>query len=671
MQIWQQMNALTRAAFAPCLAVATALAPQQAESRPATGPSRRPEIALARELASKHGLDANLGRFTAAAKHVVERSKGARFLTQTAELFDRPFALPDFADEVTLQLENAALAGLGSIQQISALGARLVNAVPPAEATAEPPASGPALDAGLASIELLLADASLDVQRALAKLDGAEQTRLRNGLPSLFDHFVSNIYIHQSPALLELWKLVDRVDLAPMFRAAQRLAPLADTPFLNQLAAQLRKRVVPAAPVHIAGVKGTLLFARETPSGWILVGDTGPNAYDVAAALIIDLGGNDTYAAQSTRSDLGRPVNVVIDLAGDDVYQGDGMFSQACGLLGLSILVDANGKDRYSAGRVAQGASAVGVGILIDRAGNDLYEGDAFVQGAGCFGMGCLADIAGDDVMNAKIDSMAFAWPRSAGFVVDGAGSDQRTATGGYGSSYGTPGEFAGQSLGAAFGFRFVACGGFAIFVDGGGDDITKVGEMGFGMGYYFGCGIVRDRGGNDKVYASRYGIAAAAHQALSAVIDDRGNDLWDNAHTASIAGNWDTTYSFFLDLQGNDVYRGAGISTGGATITSLAVFVDAAGVDRYETTDGPSFGDAGHAEDAQRNTQSIAFFLDLGGGKDRYPANAHKPPLSNNSECVRRHMEAAPPKPAGGSAADGNLQPAPVESGVGLFLDR
>ncbi|MFN0205368.1 MAG: hypothetical protein ACKVS6_03540 [Planctomycetota bacterium] len=658
------MRKLSILTLLPTLLFAAPQAPGRA-SQPASTPQSRSafsEVDLIQELVKKHKLTENLERYKNAVGQIIDQSKGSRYLTKTRELFANPFALPEFAGSLTENLMIAARLPETSISGIVRIGSKLVDAdiaaniakdLDPRPVITIPPD----VEANLASIELRIVDASIDVQDALSTLSGEEQKLLRSGLDPLFQHFVSNIYIHQSPALVETWKLAERINYAAMFRAAARLAPLASAQFLKNISDNLRKKIALPAPIHVAGVSGTLLFAKQTPSGWILVGDAGPNRYEVAAALIIDLGGNDIYSAQATRSDLGRPVNVVLDLGGDDRYQSEEMYSQACGLLGVSFIIDQSGKDNYSAGRVAQGASAAGVGILVDRAGDDLYEGDAFVQGAGCFGIGCLLDVSGNDMMNAKIDSQGYAWPISAGFLIDINGNDKRTATGAYGSTYGTPGEFAGRSMGASFGFRFLACGGFGVLLDGAGDDITKVGEMGFGMGYYFGCGFVRDLGGNDQVFASRYGIAAAAHQALSIVIDDKGNDLWDNAHTASIAGNWDTTYSFFIDLNGNDTYRGAGISTGGATISSLAAFIDGGGIDRYETTDGPSFGSAGHPEDAQRNTQSIAFFLDLGGNKDQYPGSGHTPPLSNNSEFVSRKSDV--------------YQTKNVESGAGIFLDR
>ena len=239
---------------------------------------------------------------------------------------------------------------------------------------------------------------------------------------------------------------------------------------------------------------------------------------------------------------------------------------------------------------------------------------------SGSSGTGCSSTRGGNDVMEAKLASLGFAWPLSVGQLVDLAGNDLRTATGGYGSSYGTKGAFNGLSHGASVGFRTLANGGFGVVVDGGGNDVTKVGEFGFGCGYFFGCGIVRDFGGNDLVEASRYGIATGAHFGLGFVIDDDGNDVWKNSSVASLAGNWDLTVSAFLDRAGNDRYEAKGLSIGCATITSVACFFDLGGKDSYLQNGKRSFGRAGHPQDADRKLQSVAIFVDDGGEEDVYP---------------------------------------------------
>jgi hypothetical protein len=333
-------------------------------------------------------------------------------------------------------------------------------------------------------------------------------------------------------------------------------------------------------------------------------------------------------------------------------------------VLGVSLLCDFAGDDRYTAGRLAQGAGFAGVGILWDRAGDDRYEADALGQGAGGFGCGLLLDSAGDDLCQARLDAQGFGWPRGVGLLADALGDDRRAASGGYPSTYGTAGEWSGNSQGAGFGFRTMdgvnpkLGGGYGVLLDGAGNDRSEVGEFGFGIGYFYGCGIVRDFGGDDQVDASRYGIATGAHNGIGIVFDDAGNDRYANPHTASIAGNWDLELSFFVDAQGDDQYHAEGIGLGGSTITSLAVFADLAGDDVYQLGSDLGFGSCGHASDVERGSRSWAFFLDLGRGKDQYPSGSPLVPApANDVECLRRREESSGEKRA--------------VSGVGVFLDR
>jgi hypothetical protein len=406
-----------------------------------------------------------------------------------------------------------------------------------------------------------------------------------------------------------------------------------------------------------------LLFAEECELGWILVGAAGANEYDLPIAFLFEVGGDDRYGPLATRSDLDRPVNVVIDREGADRYESAEDLAQGCGLFGVSMLVDLEGKDRYHSTRLSQGAGIAGVGILVDHSGDDVYEADALSQGAGALGVGILVDRAGDDHCTSFLYSQGFGAPSSVGMLIDSRGDDERNAKGKYPSSYGTANEYSSFSMGCGFGFRSLdqpttkAAGGVGVLVDCAGNDRSTVGEFGFGVGYFAGSGIVRDCSGNDEVHASRYGIATGAHYGLGIVLDDEGDDVWANPNTASCAGNWDLTLSFLLDAAGDDRYSAAGIGLGSATITSLAAFVDGGGKDTYENTGDYCFGSGGHEEDLERGTKCISMFLDLGRDKDGYPPSTMKPAPENDGQTVRRKVD----------SKDGVTK----ETGVGVFVDR
>lgn len=618
-----------------------------------------PGIAELPALVREHGLQADVEALASAITTWAGQLGGSKASQLARDAFADPLSAPAALLATTDRLDAAARA---EPPQLRALldEARSFLALPaPADQRTD------AVEPSLAAVKALLASAAQQATAALDAIEADERAALRAGLVGLLDDYLTSIYIHQSKANdnKRTWKLLQRVDGAAMHAAADSLLPLLQPKVHNALAAALRKDLAAAPPPPaVPGVTGRLLYAEATPHGWILVGSTDANRYDAKIAFALDLGGNDTWHAQSTRSDLGVPANVVLDLGGDDRYLGGEPFAQGCGLFGVSLLCDAAGKDVYEGGRGAQGCAFAGVGVLVDAQGDDRYTADAFAQGTALHGTGALIDRAGNDVMALGSDGQGYGLPQGVGLLLDVAGNDQRTATGARPSTYGTAGEFVGRAQGTAFGFRTVAPGGLGALVDGGGKDVNTVGEFGCGCGYFFGVGVVRDRGGDDQTFASRYGIATGAHHGVGAVFDDAGNDLWDNRHTASIAGNWDLTVSCLFDRAGDDRYLGDGITLGSATITSFAALVDGGGKDVYETGSDLAFARCGHADDVGRGSTSIALFLDLGGGKDTYPATSPLQPAPTNGSVVVRAREDA--------FGEGDAKKTAV-SGRGVFVDR
>ena len=113
------------------------------------------------------------------------------------------------------------------------------------------------------------------------------------------------------------------------------LAALADLDYV----ADLKKTLDKAEPIKdtVAGVTGDLLFKKETPHGLILFGGKGANTYHVTTpvALLVDLGGGDTYkGVVAASADATHANGVVIDLGGDDAYE-PGDFGLATGRAGI------------------------------------------------------------------------------------------------------------------------------------------------------------------------------------------------------------------------------------------------------------------------------------------------------------------------------------------------
>lgn len=517
------------------------------------------------------------------------------------------------------------------------------------------------------AIVALLEAAAADVEAAFAEVE--DRRALLDASLALHERLVETVYVLEEEPHRRTWADVQRVDRAALLRAALRLAPLADRELLDELREAYRDDR-PERPDRLEGVEGRLLYARETRLGWVLVGSSQDNVYELPLAFVFDLGGDDVYAPQATSSDLDRPVNVVLDMKGADDYRG--ARGQGAGVAGVSLVVDVRGRDEYGEGRLVQGAGLLGVGTLVDLEGEDRYEGDVYAQGAGCFGVGLCLDVDGADHLRSYLYSQGFASPLSFGASIDVAGDDVRECRGRYGSSYGTKDEYNAFSQGAGVGLRVLdyetrkAAGGLGVLLDLEGDDRSTVGEFGHGVGYFAGVGIARDLEGDDVVRASRYGIATGAHYGVGVVLDDEGDDLWSNPYTASIAGNWDLTFSFFLDREGDDTYEAAGIGLGSATITSLACFVDGDGRDTYRMGGSTCFGNAGHASDVARGSRSLGLFLDLGGDEDEYPDTSPLMPApANGLECARRKTD---------TYTDGEGEEAErrtAESGCGVFLDE
>ncbi|MCC7261978.1 MAG: PDZ domain-containing protein [Candidatus Latescibacteria bacterium] len=446
---------------------------------------------------------------------------------------------------------------------------------------------------------------------ALAPLEAGEQTALRAVAPALLQAMAANA----SPDLADSTQdalfrsglgLAKRVRLGPLFQAARALAELASP---GGLAALRRYADGPSHPVPApAGIEGQMLVARATPDGWILVGGPGPNHYRGRLAVVIDLGGNDTYELATT-----SPVSAVIDFHGEDLYLGPA----AAPVGGVALVVDLEGDDRYEGGWLGQGAAFCGVGILIDRQGRDHYQLAEFGQGAALFGAGFLLDEQGDDTYAATRHSQGFGGPRGFGLLRDRRGDDQYLADGQVPSSYGDIGLFEGWSQGVGCGLRGYAEGGIGFLLDAGGHDQYQGGNFAQGVGYFFGLGALVDRRGNDDYHGSRYAQGAAAHQALGALIDRAGDDRYLSRVAAGQGSAWDAAVAFLLDGAGNDRYRAGELSQGAGAMNGFGLLLDQRGRDDYEAASGQ--GASGSLEYwGGRQAPNLGVLLDAA-GRDRY----------------------------------------------------
>lgn len=473
-----------------------------------------------------------------------------------------------------------------------------------------------------------------------------------------------------------------RVDLSAAARAFTTVAPLLEPAFLNRLERE-SPRAAPSADQRVSGVEGEVLLYRETEYGDLIIGGPGANRYTTTqAAVIIDVGGNDTY---ETEYDLGRlghyPLRIVIDLHGDDVYSHRGAVGPGAGVFGLGILLDQEGNDLYAQGvepargRARQallssdslgsgirwvdparvyggeppasldcgfsfGASFFGIGLHLDRAGNDTYLVDKWALGAAFApGVGVLADEAGDDWYIAAIQSVGTGFNKGVGILRDaGPGADRYQSWGVYRSSYTyrepnytVDAGYEGFGIGAGSGWRSergltrrpelalaAFVGGLGLVSDGGGDDVYVGSTFGMGVGFTAGIGMLVDTSGDDA-YVEMKGE------------EDHGGFAEGVHHGTGL----------FLDRAGNDLYSG-GIAGAGYDL-GLGYFIDIAGDDYYTDLWKIRF------RPAASPIRSLAVFLD-GGGLDTlsgdvttdwanasefYPGETYHPDIGGNFSFV------------------------------------
>ncbi len=355
----------------------------------------------------------------------------------------------------------------------------------------------------------------------------------------------------------------------------------------------------------------------HTTAGAVLVYGTEDDLHpaDEHAALVIDLGGNDTYLRGASASVLDkRPLSVVIDLAGDDRYLGENDFSFGGALGGVAIQWDCAGNDVYIGGNVSCGAGILGVGVLVDEGGNDTYRIKDFGQGAGAFGIGLLLEKGGHDLFHADLFGQGFASTWGCGMLVELAGNDVYDAGGAHLHAPLWRDRFQSLSQGFSIGMRPDASGGVGVLVDVSGNDRYSADIYGQGASYWYSLGLLIDDDGHDTYALGQYGQGSGIHLSAGMLLDRKGQDSYYDANGVGMGGAHDYSVGFLVDREGDDYYAGGGGAQGGALTNSVAMLIDDAGDDGYSATRGGTQGSATPA----RNTGGIGLLLD-GAGKDFY----------------------------------------------------
>lgn len=377
-------------------------------------------------------------------------------------------------------------------------------------------------------------------------------------------------------------------------------------------------------PGALAGaVTGEIFTAEMVPGlGWVVVGSLEDNTYDMSRiAAVLDPGGRDEYRWAAVRTGM----QAIIDLAGDDRYWGAGLQGPGAGILGMSVIDDYSGNDRYDAPWLGAGAALAGAGIVNDRAGNDTYRIERWGCGAAMGGVGLLMDNTGHDDYEGSLFVQGVGGPAALGALVDAEGNDRYRAAGSEPSTYLTPATSLSFSQGVGFGFRTALAGGTGIMLDLAGDDRYFAGEFSQGGGYFLGIGVARDAGGRDHWSGDRYAHGWSAHQAVGILVEDSGDDVFLSRTAASQGAAWDQSVSLLVDRNGNDTYRADGLAQGSAAQQAFAMMIDCGGDDTLDavapTCQGGSGPNEYHFDSTGARSVSVLLLLDGYRGASARPA--------------------------------------------------
>ncbi|MGL4594208.1 MAG: hypothetical protein ACRCUY_05715 [Thermoguttaceae bacterium] len=429
----------------------------------------------------------------------------------------------------------------------------------------------------LNEVKRCLIEAKMHHARALSTLTSAEINELNQGLVQTFvgSGCVNGHTIPSRSVGRRLVNIVEKMDKTGFHDAAESLIPLTNQSLLALL------EQLPTEGLPTVMMNGQTVQRLVTSAGDIIIAGRENNVFDLDSPefrdviCLINRGGNNSY--REGTCGLHRPVFALIDLHGNDTYTGVKPGIQGGSVLGVSILVDCEGSDSYSAGDVAQGSTLVGAGMLFDFGGNDNYKGLRRVQGHALEGIGLLVSRSGDDKFRAAMWAQGFGAPGGFGVVENSAGNNYYYCGGLYIDSYPEHPGYDGWGQGIGAGIRQVANGGIGLFMNGEGNDVYEVDYFGHGGGYWLGVGIARDFGGNDIRHGTtksaydggprrekewtRFANGFGCHYALGFCIDDAGSDVYGG----TIMGTgmaWDLSIGYLCDFGGNDKF----LATGGMT---------------------------------------------------------------------------------------------------------
>jgi predicted small lipoprotein YifL len=446
------------------------------------------------------------------------------------------------------------------------------------------------------------------------------------------------------------------VELAETLYAGFSSLSLTDADWIRGLTATTTRRTlaergaalaaaIEAVTPALAATEGSGLVI-DLPTGDIIIGGSGDDTWSGdEPLLLIELGGDDTYTIGAGVASGGRrPVSVVVDLGGADLYTytktpivaddgllpsdadgraepargGDGRVSlsssarQGAGRFGWGLLYDLGaGADTYESLRYSQGFGLMGVGVLVDSAGDATLTMEALGQGAGLFGIGVLVlGDAGSEVTGTH-GVQGFGGPAGVGVAVGGLGDDDWRAE---------PGEIGADTViyrerlsglpwnlsaaqGAGLGWAPGAIedgsahgGGVGVLWERGGNDTFVAGVGAQGFGHWHGTGLLVERSGDDELDARGLAMGSGWIVGGGLLLDEAGNDtrgVLTDAPLNSMGAGEDFAWGILVDLGGDDENAAGAFSLGAGTLNGFGLFADAAGADTYRSESNDTLGTA------------------------------------------------------------------------------
>jgi hypothetical protein len=355
--------------------------------------------------------------------------------------------------------------------------------------------------------------------------------------------------------------------------------------------------------------EGDVLLVAETSLGLVVVGGVGPTTYRRDAALIVDLGGGNTYLNRAGGTvGPAQPASIAIDLDGESRYVASADFAQGAAAFGVGMLMTLGGRNTYLARNFAQGSGLFGVGLLVDDGQGGAYEAGAYVQGAGVFGVGALVGEAGDGQFQATLYAQGFGMTGGLGLLLKEAGDDTYVIAGG-------PRDFRepdrAQSFGQGFGLgmRPLASGGIGLLARHAGRARFVAEYFAQGASYWLGLGALVNDANNGRYLARRYAQGAGIHLSVGILWAGGGDNLFSSWGVSQGCGH-DFAVGILASGPGNDTYLSTWLSQGAASSDGIGLLVDLGGENRYLAS-GKDV--QGHGRSARRS-QSLGLLLDLGG---------------------------------------------------------